>query len=83
MKLFTGYFCLLLGVAGVLLPIIPGIPFLLVAVKLLGLDHPLIKPFADRIRDLRAAADRKWRPDRAAENDACPALPVKLEPPPG
>lgn len=43
--------CLLLvaGIAGLLLPIIPGIPFLIAAVAVLGSDHPLIRPWKERV----------------------------------
>lgn len=43
--------CLLLvaGIAGLLLPIIPGTPFLIAAVAVLGSDHPLIRPWKERV----------------------------------
>ena len=40
-----GYTLLVAGVAGVLLPIIPGTPFLIAAVAVLGSDHPVIRPW--------------------------------------
>lgn len=52
-KAATGYLCLFVGVAGCLLPILPGIPFLLVGLKLLGPDHPLIRPFLSRLAKYR------------------------------
>jgi hypothetical protein len=39
-----GIALLIAGVAGCLLPIIPGIPLLLAGVAMLGNDHPLVKP---------------------------------------
>jgi uncharacterized membrane protein YbaN (DUF454 family) len=42
-----GYALLLAGIAGVLLPIIPGTPFLIAAVAVLGSDHPVIRPWKD------------------------------------
>jgi hypothetical protein len=44
-----GYGLLVVGVAGVLLPIIPGSPFLIAAVALLGADHPVIRPWKERV----------------------------------
>lgn len=43
-----GYVLLVAGVAGVLLPIIPGTPFLIAAVAVLGSDHPVIRPWKER-----------------------------------
>jgi uncharacterized membrane protein YbaN (DUF454 family) len=39
-----GYALLVAGIAGVLLPLIPGTPFLIAAVAVLGADHPVIRP---------------------------------------
>jgi uncharacterized membrane protein YbaN (DUF454 family) len=44
-----GYALLAAGVAGVLLPLIPGTPFLIAAVAVLGSDHPVIRPWKERI----------------------------------
>jgi uncharacterized membrane protein YbaN (DUF454 family) len=44
-----GYALLVAGVAGVLLPIVPGTPFLIAAIALLGSDHPVIRPWKERI----------------------------------
>jgi uncharacterized membrane protein YbaN (DUF454 family) len=44
-----GYVLLVVGVAGVLLPIIPGVPFLIAAVGVLGSDHPVIRPWKERV----------------------------------
>jgi uncharacterized membrane protein YbaN (DUF454 family) len=44
-----GYVLLVAGIAGVLLPIIPGVPFLIAAVAVLGSDHPVIRPWKERI----------------------------------
>jgi uncharacterized membrane protein YbaN (DUF454 family) len=45
----AGFGLLAVGVLGMLLPIIPGIPFLILGAALIGKDHPLIRPFVDRI----------------------------------
>jgi uncharacterized membrane protein YbaN (DUF454 family) len=44
-----GYALLVAGVAGVLLPIVPGTPFLIAAVAVLGSEHPVIRPWKDRV----------------------------------
>ncbi|WP_251106820.1 PGPGW domain-containing protein [Alloacidobacterium dinghuense] len=43
----TGYACLIAGVVGCVLPIIPGIPLLFVGLGLLSVDSP----WAARLRD--------------------------------
>lgn len=42
------------GVVGVILPIVPGWPFLLAAVALLGPDHRLTRPFVGLVRRARS-----------------------------
>ncbi|PYT08215.1 MAG: hypothetical protein DMF60_05285 [Acidobacteria bacterium] len=43
-KQIAGYVCLVLGVAGLALPFLPGIALLLVGMRLLGPDHPVTRP---------------------------------------
>jgi uncharacterized protein YqgC (DUF456 family) len=40
----AAYSLLVAGVAGLVLPIIPGIPLLLIAIRLFGPDHFLTRP---------------------------------------
>jgi len=42
------------GAVGVILPIVPGWPFLLAAVALLGPDHRLTRPFVGLVRRARS-----------------------------
>lgn len=49
-----------LGVLGLLLPVIPGIPLLVAGVALVGSNHPWIRPLAARLRVWR----RKWKRSR-------------------
>jgi uncharacterized membrane protein YbaN (DUF454 family) len=44
-----GYVLLVAGVVGVLIPIIPGTPFLIAAVAVLGSKHPVIRPWKERV----------------------------------
>jgi hypothetical protein len=42
-----GWTLIFVGLAGCVLPIIPGLPILAVGVAIVGVDHPLIRPFRD------------------------------------
>lgn len=44
------YAFIAVGVAGVCLPILPGIPFLLVGMRLLGPDHWLTRPIVGIVK---------------------------------
>lgn len=53
-----------LGLVGMVLPVLPGIPLLLAGVALLGTNHPWVRPFMVRFRlwrrkRARAAATRQ------------------------
>jgi len=32
------------GLVGVVVPFVPGLPFLILGVTLIGVDHPLVRP---------------------------------------
>ncbi len=49
-----------LGLIGMLVPVIPGIPLLIAGVALVGTNHPWIRPFMARLRAWR----RKWKRSR-------------------
>lgn len=48
------------GLLGLLVPVMPGIPLLIAGVALVGSNHPLIRPAIARLRTWR----RKWRRSR-------------------
>ena len=41
------------GVAGVVLPLMPGVPFLIAGTALLGSDHPISRAVVERLRRVR------------------------------
>lgn len=41
-KIALGIALCVVGIAGTLLPIFPGVPFILAGVALIGADHPLV-----------------------------------------
>jgi len=54
----AGIAMITIGVVGCLLPIIPGVPFLVGGVALLGTRHPLVRPFAERLERWRRRPHR-------------------------
>jgi hypothetical protein len=53
-----------MGVVGVLVPILPGLPLLLAGLALVGPDHPWARPLAARLRAWRHAITAHRRPGR-------------------
>ena len=53
LKVIGGCTLIFLGLLGMILPIIPGIPILVAGVAILGTDHPIVRPFARRFEQLR------------------------------
>ncbi len=49
-KRVVAYTFIAVGVAGVCLPVLPGIPFLLIGMRLLGPDHWITRPIMGVIR---------------------------------
>jgi len=61
-KAATGLMLIGLGVIGILLPIIPGVPLLIVGMALVGANHPWVRPFTVRLRAWRRKL--KWKRSR-------------------
>ncbi|MGA9768625.1 MAG: hypothetical protein WBV94_06275 [Blastocatellia bacterium] len=53
LKVVGGCTLIFIGLLGMVLPIIPGIPILVAGVAILGTDHPIVRPFARRFERLR------------------------------
>jgi uncharacterized membrane protein YbaN (DUF454 family) len=61
-----------LGLIGMLVPVLPGIPLLLAGVALLGSDHPWVRPCMARLRSWRrggARAAGPRQPDDPGQRD--------------
>lgn len=56
----TGLTFIGLGLIGMVIPVIPGIPLLIAGVALVGANHPWIRPVMARFRAWR----RKWKRSR-------------------
>ncbi len=52
-KVILGIALCVIGVAGTLVPVIPGVPMILAGVALMGTDHPLVRKLKERFQ--------KWR----------------------
>lgn len=57
-RIVAGVILIGVGLVGLLLPILPGIPLLLAGVALLGSRHPWVRPFMARIRLWRRRVSR-------------------------
>jgi uncharacterized membrane protein YbaN (DUF454 family) len=62
-----------LGLIGVLVPVIPGLPLLLAGVATVGTGHPLVRPL---IRWAKAWRRRSERKPGASAHDAQPPSPL-------
>jgi hypothetical protein len=54
-----GWTFLLLGAAGIILPVLPGLLFLLIGLSILSVEYEWAKRWVDAIRNRFPAADRK------------------------
>jgi len=62
----TGYLCLGVGIAGCVLPILPGIPFLFVGLGMLAVDSPWAARLRDKLKEHvanRLSRRRSTNPD--------------------
>lgn len=50
LQIAAGLALLAVGIAGLVLPIIPGVPLLVAGAALLGPRHPIVRPFSARWR---------------------------------
>jgi uncharacterized membrane protein YbaN (DUF454 family) len=71
-RVIAGVLLIGLGLVGMLVPVLPGIPLLLAGMALLGSNHPWVRPCMARLRlwrqgGARAAGPRK--PDEPSRRD--------------
>ena len=59
MRTVAGVMLITIGLIGLVLPIIPGIPLLIAGVATMGRDHPLLRPVFTRLN--------RWRSRRASQ----------------
>ena len=71
----TGYACLAVGVAGCVLPILPGIPFLFLGLGLLAVDSPWAAQLRDRLKEYAGKQLSKLRRKVGPESQAAKAPP--------
>ena len=55
----AGFALLIMGLVGWLRPIIPGTPFLIAGVAVLGIDHPKLQPWMTRLKRWRSMLRRR------------------------
>jgi hypothetical protein len=60
LRALCGMLLLIFGVLGVVLPIIPGIPFVIAGVALLGQNHPLVRACGKWVSPRLSASYRCW-----------------------
>lgn len=71
----SGYLCLAIGVAGCVLPIIPGIPLLFVGLGLLAVDSPWAARLRDRLKNYveRQLSRRRRSKDKVTQTGKDPS----------
>ena len=60
-----GVLLVVVGLLGLVLPVIPGVPLLMAGVAVLGREHPLVRPALERLGRLR----ENWRGRRRIRKD--------------
>jgi uncharacterized protein len=69
LRQMAGYTCLAAGIAGCILPILPGTPFLFVGLGLLAVDSPWAARLRDRLKDYVATRlTRQGRRSKSADS---------------
>jgi uncharacterized membrane protein YbaN (DUF454 family) len=56
----SGIALLVVGLIGLALPLMPGVPFLIGGAALLGHDHPIIRSLNRRLQQWRGRLSNKW-----------------------
>jgi uncharacterized membrane protein YbaN (DUF454 family) len=51
-------------VLGVILPLVPGVPFLILGVAMVGADHPTVRPFLKHIDRFKRRKSPPTSPDQ-------------------
>ena len=57
----AGAVVITIGLAGLILPIIPGVPLILLGVALIGTDSPLVRKGIRLVKRYKRRITRKWR----------------------
>ena len=57
-RVVTGLTLIGLGVIGIFLPIIPGLPLFIAGVALAGPDHPLVRRLKERLKQWRRGREK-------------------------
>ncbi len=68
LRVAAGFALIAFGIAGLVLPVIPGIPLLIAGLAVLGPQHPLTRSLSERL-------DRWRRKQRGGESDGRQSLP--------
>ena len=50
LKIMSGLTLIGLGLIGILLPFMPGLPLVIGGIALVGIDHPWVRPVLERVR---------------------------------
>jgi uncharacterized protein YqgC (DUF456 family) len=60
-KVILGIALCVIGTAGTLVPVIPGMPMIFAGVALMGTDHPLVRKLKERFQ--------KWRDSKTSSRN--------------
>jgi uncharacterized membrane protein YbaN (DUF454 family) len=68
-RVIAGVLLIGLGLVGMLVPVLPGIPLLVAGVTLLGSNHPWVRPLLARLRLWRRKGTRAAGPRHPDESE--------------